>query len=214
MTNQEPPKTRQVTKSTIQHYDDNAAAFWEGTRDHDVSQNTAALLEAIAGEPPFRLLDFGCGPGRDLRYFQDLGHEPVGLDGSENLAALARKHSGADVWVQNFAEPDLPREHFDGIFANASLFHVPRDRIEAVLTTLLAGLVPGGVLFASMPRGNDDEGISGKRYGVYYRDETWLELVEKAGFGPIRHYYRPDGVPNDQQRWLASVWRKPASTKT
>lgn len=210
MSDQGNPKTRAEMDSTIRHYDDNADAFWEGTRDHDVSQNTAALLEAIAGKPPFRLLDFGCGPGRDLRYFRDLGHDPVGLDGSENLATLARDHAGAEVWVQDFGDPDLPKSHFDGIFANASLFHVPRDRIEAVLATLLDSLVPGGVLFASMPRGNDDEGFSGKRYGVYYRDETWLELVEKAGFEPIRHFHRPTDAPRDQQRWLASVWRRPS----
>lgn len=209
MSDQGTPKPRAETDSTIRHYDDNADAFWEGTRDHDVSQNTAALLEAIAGEPPFHLMDFGCGPGRDLRYFRDMGHDPVGLDGSENLAALAREHAGAEVWVQDFGALDLPKSRFDGIFANASLFHVPRDRIEAVLVTLLDSLVPGGVLFASMPRGNDDEGFSGKRYGVYYRDETWLELVEKAGFEPIRRYHRPKDAPPDQQRWLASVWRKP-----
>lgn len=210
MTDQTTPDPRESTASTIQHYDDNAAAFWEGTRDHDVSQNTKALLEAISGTPPFRLLDFGCGPGRDLRYFRDLGHDPIGLDGSENLAALARNHSGADVWVQDFTQPDLPKGHFDGIFANASLFHVPRDRIAAVLAALWASLVPGGVLFSSMPRGNDEEGVAGKRFGVYYRDETWLTLVKKCGFEPIRHFHRPTDAPPEQQRWLASVWRKPS----
>jgi SAM-dependent methyltransferase len=209
MTDHANPKSSALTESTIRHYDENATAFWEGTRDHDVSQNTAALLDALHGTAPFKLLDFGCGPGRDLQYFRDLGHEPVGLDGSENLAALAREHSGADVWVQDFTAPDLPEARFDGIFANASLFHVPRSHIEAVLATLRASLVPGGVLFASMPRGNDDEGFAGARYGVYYKDETWLTLVEKCGFEPIRHYYRPDGAPRDQQRWLASVWRNP-----
>ena len=198
------------TASTIRHYDDHAAAFWEGTRDHDVSQNTAALLEAITATPPFRLLDFGCGPGRDLRYFTDLGHEPVGLDGSEQMAALARQHAGVAVWVQDFTEPDLPANRFDGVFANASLFHVPKDRIEAVLRALRACLVPSGVLFSSMPRGNDEEAFAGKRFGVYYRDETWLALVEQAGFEPIRHFLRPTDAPPERQRWLASVWRKPA----
>ena len=211
MTDPTDPKLKELTDSTIRHYDQNAAAFWEGTRDHDVSQNYAALLEAIPGEPPFRLLDYGCGPGRDLRYFRDLGHEPVGLEGSQAFAAMARDHSGAEIWIQDFTEPDLPKDRFDGIFANASLFHVPRERIGAVLQAILASLVPAGILFSSMPRGNDEEDVAGKRFGVYYRDETWLTLVKKAGFEPIHHYYRPAGVPHEEQRWLASVGRKPAS---
>lgn len=111
--------------------------------------------------------------------------------------------------MQNFAEPDLPKNRFDGIFANASLFHVPKERIETVLAALLGSLRPDGVLFSSMPRGNDEEGFIGRRYGVYYKDETWLSLCKDAGFDPIHHYYRPDGVSRDQQQWLASVWRRP-----
>ena len=70
---------RRISEITIGHYDRAAEAYREGTRDHDVSQNHAALLEAIEGAPPFRLLDLGCGPGRDLRYFTSLGHEAVGV---------------------------------------------------------------------------------------------------------------------------------------
>jgi len=65
----------------------------EGTRDHDVSQNIAALLKHIAGPPPFDLLNFGCGPGRDLHTFKALGHHAVGLEGAPSAAALACVHS-------------------------------------------------------------------------------------------------------------------------
>lgn len=195
-------------RMTLRHYDQNAERFWQGTRDHDVSQNYAALLEAIEAEPPFSILDFGCGPGRDLIYFDSLGHEAVGLDGSEALAALARRNSGAEVLVQDFLALDLPAARFDGIFANASLFHVPRASLPRVLGELHAALRPGGVLFCSNPRGQNQEGTSGGRFGSYHDYDAWYGYVTAAGFEEIRHYYRPEGRPREHQPWLATVWRK------
>jgi SAM-dependent methyltransferase len=197
-----------LTASTLAHYDRNARAFWEGTKDHDVAQNYAALLEAIEGAPPFVILDFGCGPGRDLAYFRSLGHEAVGLDGAASFVAMARAHSGCEVLHQDFLALDLPAGRFDGIFANASLFHVPGADLPRVLGELHAALKPRGVLFASNPRGNDEEGMSGERYGCYWSLETWRKFVSAAGFAELRHYYRPAGLPRDQQPWLATVWRK------
>jgi len=89
-----------ITRVTLQHYDQNAESFWQGTRDHDVSQNIAALLQHIRGEPPYRILDFGCGPGRDLKAFTALGHVATGVEGSARFAAMARAYSGCTVWQQ------------------------------------------------------------------------------------------------------------------
>lgn len=197
-----------LISDTLQYYEENAERFWLGTRDHDVSQNYHALLDAIVNQPPLRILDLGCGPGRDLHYFRSLGHEAIGLDASTRFAELAREHSGCEVWVQDFMALDLPEGHFDGVFANASLFHVPKEHIMAVLEGLNRCLRPEAVLFCSMPRGNDEESFSNGRFGVYYSDETWLNLVPAAGFKEIRHYYRPEGLPRARQPWLASVWRK------
>ncbi len=79
-----------LTASTLAHYEANAEDFWRGTRDHDVTQNYAALLDALQAPAPLRILDFGCGPGRDLRAFRELGHAPVGLDGCARFVAMAR----------------------------------------------------------------------------------------------------------------------------
>lgn len=193
---------------TVAHYNDHADSFWKGTRDHDVSQNRDALLQHIRGSAPFRLLDFGCGPGRDLKEFRELGHEAIGLEGAERFVELAHRYSGCEVWQQDFLTLELPPEFFDGIFANASLFHVPSQELPRVLRELWAALKPEGVLFSSNPRGENEEGWNGERYGCYYNLETWRELVTAAGFGEITHYYRPPGVPREQQPWLASVWRK------
>ena len=200
---------RQVTERTLKHYDERAQAFWEGTRDHDVTQNIAAFLQSIEVPPPFELLDFGCGPGRDLKTFTALGHHATGLEGSAQLAAMARAHSACDVLEQNFVELKLPSGHFDGVFGNAALFHVPCRELPRVLAQLYRALKNGGVLFSSNPRGNDEEGWSGGRYGVFHSWDTWRNYVIAAGFVEVTHYYRPTGLPREQQPWLASVWRKP-----
>jgi SAM-dependent methyltransferase len=193
---------------TLEHYNERALEFWRGTRGHDVSQNINTLLEHIQGTPPFTILDFGCGPGRDLRAFTDLGHVAVGLEGCEKFALMAREQ-GHQVWRQNFLELELPDNRFDGVFANASLFHVPSQEVSRILLELRATLRPGGVLFSSNPRGDNSEGWSNGRYGVYHDLETWRCFMADAGFFELAHYYRPAGLAPEQQNWLASVWRKP-----
>lgn len=197
-----------VSALTVGHYDRHADRFWEGTRDHDVSQNIAALLRHIAAAPPCTILDLGCGPGRDLAAFTGLGHTAIGLEASPRLAQMARAYSRCEVWEQDFLALDLPPDHFDGIFANAALFHVPRQELPRVLRELSATLKPGGVLFSSNPRGQNEEGWSGGRYGSYHDLETWRRYVSAAGLIELEHYYRPPGLPHAQQPWLATVWRR------
>lgn len=198
---------KQLEDSTLQHYELNAEQFWQGTRDHDVSQNIAALLEALPQHRSLKILDFGCGPGRDLIRFKQLGHEAEGLDGSAAFCAMARDVSGCEVFHQSFLALDLPSVAYDGIFANASLFHVPRDALSEVLKACHATLKPSGVLFCSNPRGSG-EGINGMRYGNYMELEQSEIYLNQAGFKIEDHYYRPAGLPREQQPWLAIVARK------
>lgn len=204
-----PEDLARIAASTLSHYDREAEEFWAATRDHDVSQNVAALLQAIEAPPPFTILDFGCGPGRDLLTFKRLGHLAIGLEGAARMAEMARAYSGCEVLQQNFLALDLPAECFDGVFANAALFHVPTQELPRVLRELHATLKPGGVLFSSNPRGIGQEGWSGARYSVFHDLEAWQGYVSAAGFVALSHYYRPAGLPREQQPWLASVWRKP-----
>ena len=201
-------EAREAAALTLQEYDRVAAAFRHGTADHDVSQNIAALLDAIEGEAPHAILDLGCGPGRDLRAFAALGHEATGLDGAAGLVALARAESDCPVLHQDFLALDLPGASFDGIFANASLFHVPRSQIARVLAELAAALKPRGVLFCSNPRGDNQEGWVEGRYGCFYDLPTWRAYCTAAGFAELHHYYRPPGRPRHRQPWLATVWRR------
>ena len=197
-----------VVSLTLDHYNERSEDFWKGTRDHDVKQNIATLLKWIEGKTPFTILDFGCGPGRDLKAFSELGHIAIGLDGAAHFAAMARSYSGCDVWQQDFLKLDLPDNHFDGVFANASLFHVPVQELPRVLLEIHASLKPRGVLFCSNPRGHNDEGWNGGRYGAYHDLDTWRSYLLAAGFTELEHYYRPADLPREQQPWLASVWRR------
>jgi len=99
---------KRIVNLTLEHYNQRAEEFWAGTRDHDVSQNIAAMLQYIEGRPRFTILDFGCGPGRDLKVVAELGHIAVGLEGAAHFADMARAYSGCEVWQQDFLKLDLP----------------------------------------------------------------------------------------------------------
>ena len=199
---------RDLSAMTIAYYDRFARAFWAGTQHHDVSQNYLAFLNAIEGGPPYSILDLGCGPGRDLSHFRSLGHEAVGLDGSQQFVAMAGAYSGCEILHQDLLSMRLPESRFDGIFANASLFHVPSQELPRVLLELFRTLKPRGVLFSSNPRGNNEEGFSDDRYACFFDLDTWCDYVTSAGFVELDHYYRPPGLPRDSQPWLATLWRK------
>ncbi len=201
---------KEASRRTVDHYQRHAQAFRDGTWDHDVSQNRQALLDALPGPGPYDILDLGCGPGRDLLAFQALGHRPVGLDACPAFVEMARRQTGLKVLQQDFLDLALPPGAFDGVFANAVLFHVPSAELAQVLARLRACLRPGGALFSSNPRGQGEEGWNGERYGCYYSWEQWAQRMQDAGFEEIRHYYRPEGRPREEQPWLASVWRRTA----
>ena len=203
----ERPKPRVLTARTLAYYEGSQDGFWEGTKDHDVSQNYAALMRHIPHDRPWNLLDLGCGPGRDLKYFAACGHRAIGLDGCEAFCRMAREYSGCEVLHQDFIDMRLDDGFFHGIFANASLFHVPKPEFSRVLRQLHAALADKGVLFSSNPRGRGED-FESPRYAYFMELEEYRRFVEGAGFELIEHYYRPSGLPIEECRWLACVFRK------
>jgi len=196
-----------IARGTLDYYEGRAEDFRAGTQDHDVSQNIEALLRHITATAPFTILDFGCGPGRDLAAFRALGHTAIGLEGATAFVTMARA-AGYEVWQQDFLDTNLPAARFDGVFANASLFHVPSELLPQVLSQLHHTLRPGGVLFSSNPRGENQQGWNRGRYGAYHDLAAWRGYLTAAHFTELEHYYRPAGLPPEQQPWLASVWRR------
>jgi predicted TPR repeat methyltransferase len=194
----------EIERLNIAHYDENAESFRIGTKDHDVSQNIAALIDALPKEKTLDILDFGCGPGRDMCVFKSMGHRPVGLDGSKEFCKMAVKQSGCPTLNQQFLKLELEENRYDGIFANASLFTVPSQELPRVLKELHSALRKDGILFSSNPRGNA-EGWQGQRYGHYMEFEASETFLQQSGFKIIKHFYRPEGMPREHQPWLAIV---------
>ena len=202
-----PEDLEAIEQRTVRHYDAKADSFWERTKEHDVSQNRELFLRACVKGKPLDILDFGCGPGRDVKYFKALGHLPVGLDGSEVFCRFARTYAECPILHQTFLNLDVPTGRFDGVFANASLFHVPSQELPGLLKKLHRALRSGGILFSSNPRGNR-EGWKGQRYGNYMEFETSKSYLEQSGFEIVDHYYRPANKPRKEQPWLAIVSRR------
>ena len=200
-------------QSTISHYAARPQEFWEGTRDHDVSQNIDALCRHLPlSDEQHRILDLGCGPGRDLKELTRRGHLAIGLDGCAAFCTMAQQYSGCTVLHQNFIDIDISSYSFHGIFANASLFHIHKSRLQDVLMSFHSALVDNGVVFCSNPRGPNIEQLNGLRYGNYMDVEGWSEHFTQAGFVHVEHYFRPTSLPRPEQPWLAMVWRKVQGT--
>lgn len=203
-----PDDLKAIAATTLSHYESSADDYAQRTADHDVGQNVATLLRHLEGSGPFTLLDFGCGPGRDLPTLAATGNTAVGLDGSPAFVQMARAATGCEVLHQDFLALDLPPGRFDGIFSNASMQHVPGKALPRVLEQLHATLKPRGVLLASIPHGDNEEGWNGPRYSAFHDLKRWREYLTVAGFIELEHYYRPVGLPREEQRWLASAWRR------
>jgi len=216
MASQQQQRACALSKSaeTIADYDAVAAAFDAGNRDHDVSQNLDALLTNLDGgvSRPV-VVDLGCAGGRDLAALAARGCDVWGVDGSAAFCALARAAApAATVLQQDLCDLDLPAGTFDGVFANAALFHVPSEHLPALLARIHACLKPGGVFFCSNAQGFDEdrEGWTGGRtpatrsWVCWLTAATWNAYCEAAGFALLDTYLRGRGGA-----FLATVWRRP-----
>ena len=180
-----------IAKVTLEHYDHGAEEFWRGTRDHDVSQNIAALLRHIEGAPPFTILDLGCGPGRDLKAFSRARpRRGRASKAPPRFAAMARAHSGCEVWSRISSRSICPAGASTACSPTPCCSTCPARSCRACCGELRAALKPRGVLFSSNPRGRNEEGWNRGRYGAYHDLETWRRYLTAAGFAELEHYSR------------------------
>ncbi|VFT21986.1 ubiquinone/menaquinone biosynthesis methyltransferase ubie [Pseudomonas aeruginosa] len=198
-----------ITATTLADYQRNAEGFREGTRGHDVSQNVEALLRHIDGPPPYRILDFGCGPGATW--------PPSAASATSRWDSKARRASSrwpGPTAVARYGNRiswrcDCRLGTSTASSPTPACSMCPAAPCRGCSANSSKRLRPGGVLFSSNPRGDNREGWNGQRYGAYHDYPAWKRLLEEAGFVELEHYYRPPGLPREQQPWLASVWRRP-----
>lgn len=194
------------TDFTIEYYNNEASSFFESTVSVDFLKIQEQFLKYV--KPGGRILDLGCGSGRDSRAFLERGYEVVAVDGSRELAKIAGAYIGQEVIVADFREFE-PEGTFDGIWACASLLHLPKGEIVAVMRRMAAHLAEGGCFYASFKYGE----FQGERNGRYFTDmteESFRELLEGVPGLAIEEYFSSGDVRagRDRERWLNVMLRK------
>ncbi|MDF2511651.1 MAG: Methyltransferase type 11 [Herbinix sp.] len=190
---------------SIEYYNQNAAEYFEHTVDIDMQESwdefTALLPEGGS------ILDLGCGSGRDSAHFISCGFDVTAMDASEEMCELASIHIGQDVLQLSFDEIDF-KEVFDGIWACASLLHVPSSKIDNIFNKVIDSLKINGVLFMSFRYG-DFEGERGGRYYTDYRTKALKELILKLeNLELIELQTCEDSRPNSDKVWIYTLIRK------
>lgn len=160
--------------STLQYYEDHAEEYVDATTDIDMRTLYERFLSQL--QPGARILDVGCGSGRDLRAFSERGYIAEGIEPCEKLARIAQQFSGRPVTVQD-AQSLLPKGDYDGVWACASVLHVHRSEQHAVISRLILCLKPGGVLYISFKKGDRDRVAPDGRLFSDHTMESLKELV-------------------------------------
>jgi SAM-dependent methyltransferase len=193
--------------STLAYYEANAQRFADGTIDVDLSELYRHFLELLPTGGS--ILDAGCGPGRDIRYFSERGFQVVAFDNSPEMVRFASEYSGQDVLLLSFDEVDF-QERFDGVWACSSTLHVPEKDMAGILRKLALALKPGGILYTSHKYG-EGELMRGDRLFVDYTEQSFDNLLTKVlELELVRYYRTSDARPGrGDEKWLNILLRRP-----
>jgi 2-polyprenyl-3-methyl-5-hydroxy-6-metoxy-1,4-benzoquinol methylase len=186
-------------------YDENSQLFADATLSLDMSHLYEPFLACLS--PGAHILDAGCGSGRDTIVFLQNGYRVTAIDSSPRMVEIASKNTGIVVKLLQFQELSVAQE-FDGIWACASLLHVPRAEIDEVLRNFVKALKPGGTLFGSVKWGNSDRWHENRLF-VDYNEKTIVELFEsQPAFTLDRHWTSQDFRPGRSgDKWLNFIAR-------
>ncbi|CAM6682710.1 class I SAM-dependent methyltransferase [Leclercia adecarboxylata] len=190
---------------TLKYYHDNAQTFFDGTVNVDMSSLYETFTQHLA--PGARVLDAGCGSGRDAKAFQEMGYRVEAFDASPAMVELAREHTGLPVKVMSFAEVDW-KEEFDGIWCCASLLHVPAVELPGVMRRLADALKPGGVWYVSFKYGDGEREVDGRRFTDMDEDDlnTLVSSLTAMEVGEV--WLTQDKRPDRKEIWVNGILRK------
>lgn len=191
---------------SIDYYSRYASTYFESTVDLDMSE-ARRKFEKVLPEGG-SLLDLGCGSGRDSLAFLEDGYEVTPLDGSPEMCALAQIHTDLEVLNMRFEELDFD-EVFDGVWACASLLHVPENEMPVILKKIGLALKPGGHLYISVKEG-DFEGNRNGRYFVDYSKRRLMEIIEDTDIFQIKDVWKSEDVKAhiSDTKWLNVIAKK------
>lgn len=192
--------------TTLNYYNQNADSFIQGTVSVDFSQVQDKFLERLnVGDC---ILDFGCGSGRDTKYFLKKGMVVDAIDGSVNLCKLASEYTG--IKVQNILFQELDeQEKYDGIWACASILHLSKEELSVVLDKMIAALKKNGIIYTSF-KYDDFEGERNGRYFIDFTVESFKEFIENVADVEIVEYWITGDVRQGrgEERWLNIILQK------
>lgn len=192
---------------TIGYYDQNASSFASQTADVDLTPLYDRFLRHVA--PGGRVLDVGCGVGRDALSFSKRGYDVVALDGSEEMVRLTQERVGSHIPVHLMRFEEIAwHNEFDGIWACASLLHVPSSSFAAVASRIVDAMRPGGSWFMSFKLG-EGERVAGGRLFVDHNERTLRSALMDFPVQLVDMWETEDARPNRAgERWLNSVANK------
>ena len=184
---------------TLNYYQNNAQTFFDGTVNVDMSSLYETFTRSLA--PGARVLDAGCGSGRDAKAFMEMGYQVEAFDASSALVEMARAHTGLPVQLMTFADVAWKAE-FDGIWCCASLLHVPAAELPEVMQKLADALKAGGVWYVSFKYGDGEREVDGRRFTDM--DEVGLQtlLRQLAGLKILNMWMTHDKRPSCNEFWL------------
>ena len=192
---------------TIDYYNKHAEEFTASTFEVDMeSLYQPFLVELQEGA---RILDVGCGPGRDTLAFKNKGYQVDAIDYSEELVKKATQLTGIPVRLQSFYEIDADQA-YDGIWACASLLHCERTRLKEVIGKLLSALKPNGMLYMSFKYGNGDRQKEGRQFTDLDEVQAKALLGQFDRVQQIQQWITIDQRPERQEKWLNLIWKKHA----
>lgn len=190
---------------TLDYYNTQGQAFVSRTIDRDVSENRNRFLKYLPETA--RILDAGCGSGRDTQAFLTAGYDAEAFDGSEEMVKAASKFTQKQVHLVRFQELDFAKE-FDAIWANASIIHVPYEELPDVLSRLHKALKSEGILYASFKKG-DSHRLIGERH-FYDQDEITIKAYVEGNFTLLACWTTEDTgrAANHTKQWLNVILKK------
>lgn len=189
----------EAVTSTIRFYEDHAQEYFDRTIGADLSHLYAPFLMHIP--PGGRILDAGCGSGRDLKVFRQRGFDPVGIDAAPTLAILAEQVSGVPCYRMSLEQMTFDRA-FDGIWACASLLHIPRGQLGRALGGMNRALRAKGTLFASVQAGIGERFAADGRFFSYYKPDEFAQHLEAAQFVVRRTWTTKDALSDRPVEWI------------
>ncbi len=194
-----------MTNKTLDYYNKNASSFVEGTVSVHFTDVQDRFLKQLSGK---KILDFGCGSGRDTKYFLDLGYDVTAIDGSEELCKLASEYTGIEVKCMLFQELDEV-DAYDGIWACSSILHLSKEELKPVLVKMMNAIKDTGVIYTSFKYG-DFEGEKNGRYFSNFTLESFQEYVKDIPTLQIEEYWLSSDVRpgREEEKWLNLILRK------